>query len=84
MEKPVLSKAVSELVQIKARALAIECGFRDPIKLGDLEVVTYPKTGYGIHVRITGVVGKDERMATARFTPEGESRYWTVEGAKAV
>lgn len=76
-----VNKAVIELVKIRARAWAIECGFREPIDLAEPEVVSYPKTGYGIHVHVVERAG---RMATARFGPDGEPRYWSVEGAKAV
>lgn len=79
-----IPKAVFTLVEIRARSWAKECGFQEPITIGKPEVVTYPKSGFGIHVHVTGMLSKKPAMATARFTEEGEARYWTVEGAKAV
>jgi hypothetical protein len=79
-----IPKAVFALTELRARAWAKECGFQEPITIGQPEVIAYPKEGFGIHVHVDGTLSGKPAMATARFSAEGDPRYWTVEGAKAV
>lgn len=57
---------------------AKENGLKDPLMVGLLERVDFPRFGHGYMVTVIELSGA-RRGATARFNSKGETSYWSID-----